>query len=163
MSIEWEDFRWSGWRANTQDRGVFAVRAISTLLKQPESRLGFDDSPVWQWEWQPPTVSGTAKTKEAAQAAALAASNAARPVEWVVEATGWYREWFCAVSFGCWMRVRRVEIRRTTTVEVANDQNDGWDWQVHKDGKQLTDGWCKTREEAQTAAELAASASEADK
>jgi len=168
MSIEWEDFRWSGWRANTQDRGIFAVRAISTLLKQPESRFGFDDSPVWQWEWQPPTVSGTAKTKEAAQAAALAASNAVNPVAWAkstpvyrVEENGTERGGLIAVVGGLVLRVDWVQGERIGTIRTPAEA--GWDWSVLREGRRVADGWTKTRDEARTAAEFVASALEADK
>lgn len=160
MSVEWEDTFWKGWRANTEDRGVFAVRAIATLLKAPETRYP-EDSPAWQWEWQPPTVSGTARSKEAAQAAALAASNASRPIGWAkstpvyrVEDDGTERCGLIAVVGGLVLRVDWVQGERIGTIRTPAEK--GWDWSVLQEGRRVVDGWAKTRDEAKTAAELAA-------
>ena len=163
MSVEWEDFRWNGWRANTQDRGVFAVRAIATLVKPPEARYP-EDSPAWQWEWQPPTVSGTARSQVAAQAAALAASNERLrpPVEWATHgrwlANGSSAPNQIAVVAPFVLQVEFINAGRVATASISNDQHGDWDWAVLRDGVRVADGCTKTVEEAKQAAELAAQA-----
>lgn len=160
MSVEWEDRFWKGWLANTEDRGVFAVRAIATLVKQPEPRYG-EDSPAWQWEWRPPTVSGTAKSKEAAQAAAIAASNERLrpPIEWVAHgrwlADGSTAPNQIAVRAPFVLQVQLIYAGRIAAATYSNDEHGGFDWAVLRDGVRLADGWCKTIEEAKQAAELA--------
>jgi hypothetical protein len=161
MSVEWKKTYWQGDVAITE-RGVFAVRAIATLKDQPRPGRS-EDLPSWEWEWQPPKVNGTSCNQAAAMAAALYAPFAERKVEWVPECIRGTTEWHCAVAFGCWMRVSRVHVGRLTSVEVPVEHNDGWDWSVHYAGGKLADGWCKTIDEAKTAAETAASAAEAGK
>ncbi len=77
-------------------------------------------------------------------------------VEWVQEVTTERGGWHCAVAFGCWMRVRPGKLVLPTDNEPCDDRPHGWFYSVHKDGKRVAGNWCKTREEAQTAAELAA-------
>jgi len=163
MSVEWEDRFWNGWLANTEDRGVFAVRAIATLVKPPEARYG-EDSPAWQWEWRPPTVSGTAKSKEAAQAAALAASNERlRPsVEWAAHGRrrvdGSTAPNQIAVVAPFVLQIQFIYAGRVASASTSNDQHGDWDWAVLRDGVRVADGCTKTVEEAKQAAELAAQA-----
>lgn len=160
MSVEWEDRFWKGWLANTEDRGVFAVRAIATLVKQPEARYG-EDSPAWQWEWRPPTVSGTAKSKEAAQAAALAASNERiqPPIQWAAHgrwlADGSTAPNQIAVCAPFVLHVQFVYVGRIADTSTGSRDHGGWDWAVLRDGIRVADGWCETVEEAKQAAELA--------
>jgi hypothetical protein len=160
--LEWKDRFWRGWSANTEDRGIFAVRPIATLKTDPDLRYG-DDAPAWQWEWQPPSVIGTAESQHVAMAAAVAASNASRPIEWVkstpvyrVEEDGTERCGLIAVVSGLVLRVDWLQGERIGTIRTPAEA--GWDWSVLREGRRVADGWCKTREEAQTAAELAAQA-----
>jgi hypothetical protein len=161
MSVEWKKTYWQGDVAITE-RGVFAVRPIATLKDQPRPGMS-EDLPSWEWEWQPPKVNGTACNQAAAMTAALYAPFAERRVEWVLEFNRGGAEWHCAVAFGCWMRVKTVRVGRLTAVEVPNEHNDGWDWEAHYEGGKIGQGWCKTIDEAKTAAETAASAVEASK
>ena len=161
--VEWDQFYWLGFRAESS-RGVFAVRPVATRsdarsFDLPEGGKG------WQWEWQPPAVSGVAESKEQAKAAAVAASVASRRVEWVQEIGPEKGEWSCAVAFGCWMRVQQGKPRLPPMTDDAewDARPDGWVYSVYRGGERIADGWTKTRDEARTAAELAASASEADK
>jgi hypothetical protein len=161
--LEWEDRFWRGWSANTEDRGIFAVRPIATLKKDPDLRYR-DDAPAWQWEWQPPTVSGTAKSKEAAQAAGLAASNERLrpPVEWAAHgrwrADGSAAPNQIAVVAPFVLQVQFIYAGRVATASTSNDQHGDWDWAVLRDGVRVADGCTKTAEEAKQAAELAAQA-----
>jgi hypothetical protein len=81
-------------------------------------------------------------------------------VEWVQEVTADRGDWHCAVAFGCWMRVQpgKPWIPPPMDDEEWEARTDGWTWSVHKSGERIVRGWCKTRDEATTAAELAAQA-----
>jgi len=163
MSVEWENTFWKGWRANTEGRGVFAVRAIATLLKAPEAR-DVEDSPAWQWEWQPPSVTGTARSQQAAQAAALAASNERLrpPLEWANHgrhlANGSTAPNQIAVLAPFVLQVQFIYAGRVATALTSNDQHGDWDWAVLRDGVRVADGCTQTIEEAKQSAELAARA-----
>jgi hypothetical protein len=79
-------------------------------------------------------------------------------VEWVQEVTADRGDWHCAVAFGCWMRVQPGKPRLPPLTDDAewDARPDGWLYSVHKGGERVASDWYKTREEAQTAAELAA-------
>jgi hypothetical protein len=159
MSVDWVKEQYNDEQTAQVDGGKAGVYPSKKLdkLRKPQS---------WHWYFAPSIVAGECVTEEGAKAAALSALTGDRRVQWANFGAKWYEageQDQIAVVAGLVLRVQWVSGGRTAKPGVSNDQHGGWDWSVLRDNVRVADGWCKTIDEAKTAAETAASAAEAGK